>query len=325
MATKSSIQRTWDRIRGKRGSGAVVRFDALGAAPNHHGAQYIHDGEEANRMFRDFVESARPGFISRMGTVELYIVGEFLNSLQKSTPEPRPAYTEKRRGNMRINAGFFTPTDELLTRFACETLRMTRDADIYCAFRQLKAEEILCRDYLPATSRTCTFAPMYPFYFENPWTAALADKKVLVVHPFAATIEKQYREKRELLFANPKVLPRFELSTLRAVQTSANGRCDFPDWFAALDSMKSAMDTVDFDIALIGAGAYGFFLAHHCKMIGKKGIQLGSAAQQLFGIKGKRWIDKNGNAPAYMNEHWTFPSEDERPPNPELVEGGCYW
>lgn len=158
---------------------------------------------------------------------------------------------------------------------------------------------------------------------ENPWTEVLRDKKVLVVHPFAKTIEKQY-QKREWLFSNPKVLPRFQLSTIKAIQTLANNPCDFPNWFAALDHMKGQIDRMDFDVALISAGSYAFHLAHHCKMIGKKGIQVAGAGQLLFGIKGQRWIDHHV-IDDYINEHWVFPAEDERPANADLVEGGCYW
>ena len=42
---------------------------------------------------------------------------------------------------------------------------------------------------------------LYPFFVENPWTKALADKKVLVVHPFEDAIKNQYL-KKELLFQN---------------------------------------------------------------------------------------------------------------------------
>ena len=320
MATKSRIQRVWDIIRGKRGWGAVVNIDD-DAIPTHYGAHYIYSGEPANRIFREFIESERPGFVSRIGRTELKAVSEFLNSIRK----PQPTFSDEWRRRMKVQAGFFTPTDAMLTRFGCETLTMTREADIFCVYHAVRGEEILCRDYLPAESFVCNFGPMYPFYFENPWTESLAGKKVLVVHPFAKTIVKQY-EKRELLFADPKVLPQFQLSVIQAVQSSANNKCEFPDWFAALDHMNAQISEVDFDVALIGAGAYGPFLAHHCKKIGKKGIQMASGVQLLFGIKGKRWTEpKSGQPFEFINEHWVFPSEDERPANPELVEGGCYW
>lgn len=39
-----------------------------------------------------------------------------------------------------------------------------------------------------------------PFHTKTPWTRALKEKKVLVVHPFAKTIQQQYKQRRTLLF-----------------------------------------------------------------------------------------------------------------------------
>jgi glycerol-3-phosphate dehydrogenase len=47
----------------------------------------------------------------------------------------------------------------------------------------------------------------------------------------------------------------------------------------------------DYDVALIGCGAYGLPLASHVKRKGKQSIHLGGGLQLLFGIKGKRWDD----------------------------------
>ena len=57
--------------------------------------------------------------------------------------------------------------------------------------------------------------------------------------------------------------------------------------------MKAQIDKEDFDICLIGAGAYGFPLAAYVKRKGKKAVHLGGALQLLFGIKGSRWEDPN--------------------------------
>lgn len=79
-----------------------------------------------------------------------------------------------------------------------------------------------------------------PFLLKNPWTSLLKGKKVLVVHPFTDSIQKQY-ERREFLFDNPDVLPAFEkLYLVRAVQSMAgNGvNTGFSDWFKALEYMK---------------------------------------------------------------------------------------
>ncbi|MEA4894585.1 MAG: hypothetical protein VB064_04910, partial [Oscillospiraceae bacterium] len=94
--------------------------------------------------------------------------------------------------------------------------------------------------------------------FEHPWTGALKGKKVLVIHPFEETIRSQY-QKRAHLFANPEMLPEFQLYTIKAVQTIAGQKDDrFANWFEALDYMYDEAMRIDFDVALIGCGAYGY-------------------------------------------------------------------
>lgn len=149
---------------------------------------------------------------------------------------------------------------------------------------------------------------------------------MLVVSPFEETIRKQY-EKRKLLFKNPDVLPDFELVTLKAVQGIGDSKKDLPykDWFEALEDMKSKISKIDFDIALIGAGAYGMFLGAHCKELGKKAVHMGGATQLLFGIKGRRW-DTFFEKTLY-NENWTRVSQKETPAGLEKFEEGtfAYW
>ncbi|MCD8140060.1 MAG: hypothetical protein LUE17_09850 [Planctomycetaceae bacterium] len=317
MATKSRVQRYFDIIRGKRGWGAVVNLDV---SPTHFGARYIYEGEATQTIIRDVIERGRPGLIVRPGRTELKVVAEFLNQIDK----PTVTFTKKWRSKASINAGFFTPTNEMLTRFACETLTMCRDADVFMPYRAVVGEKTICERYLAPETILCSPGGLAPFLFANPWSAALRGKKVLVVHPFVETIREQYT-RRDKLFANPDVLPEFELKTVKAVQSSASVTPAYPDWFAALEAMQREIDGTDFDVALVGAGAYGFFLAHHCKKIGKVGIQVASAGQLLFGIYGSRWVDASGKPADFINEYWVKPSENERPPGADLVEGACYW
>ena len=153
------------------------------------------------------------------------------------------------------------------------------------------------------------------------WTSALAGKRVLVVHPFAKSIERQYGENRARLFADPGLLPEFKsLCTVEAVQTIAGNTAGFNSWFDALEHMEAEIAAKDFDVALIGCGAYGFPLAAFVKGLGRQAVHLGGVLQIYFGIKGKRW-DGSG----LYNEHWISPSSEERPRGLGKVEEGCYW
>lgn len=109
--------------------------------------------------------------------------------------------------------------------------------------------------------------------------------------------------------------------------------CHEKPWSAALKG-KQALDwmcqealKIEFDVAIIGCGAYGFPLAVKLKQAGKQAIHLGGATQLLFGIKGKRWEENPvfGYVQKFFNESWVYPSESEKPQKASVVEGGCYW
>jgi hypothetical protein len=173
-----------------------------------------------------------------------------------------------------------------------------------------------------------------PFWSKVPWTKALQGKNVLVVHPFAESIKKQYL-KRDLLFKNKDVLPEFKsLTVIKAVQSLGQADDRFKDWFEALEYMKEEISKVEFDICLIGCGAYGFPLAAHVKRIGKKAVHMGGSLQLLFGIKGKRWespifgateLGVKNMYPQLMNEYWVYPGKENKPKNADKIEGACYW
>ena len=119
-------------------------------------------------------------------------------------------------------------------------------------------------------------------------------------------------------------MPEFKLEVIQAVQSLGTTQTEFETWFDAYDFMCSEIKNKDFDIAIIGAGAYGLPLASFVKSLGKKSVHLGGATQLLFGIKGKRW-DNDPLISLLVNEYWTRPSNEETPAKENLLEDGCYW
>jgi hypothetical protein len=168
------------------------------------------------------------------------------------------------------------------------------------------------------------FRDLEPYMHERPWSRWLEGKRVLVIHPFTDTIALQYA-KRAVLFDNPLVLPPFDLQLVRAVQSIADNATPFASWFDALADMEAQIDRLDFDIALIGCGAYGLPLAAHVKRMGRKAVHLGGQTQLLFGIKGKRWETGHPEIQRMFNAHWVNAAETERPQGLMRVEGGAYW
>jgi hypothetical protein len=226
-------------------------------------------------------------------------------------------------------SGFFPPTVEKIEKFCELMMEDMKEVDILGSW--LANESYFSRELRNATKVQLHL--LSPYWTDQSWMLALQGKKVLVVHPFAELIEKQYCENRSNLFKNPTILPLFQLQTIKAVQSLGGESNGFRDWFEALGWMKNEIDKRDYDICLIGCGAYGFPLAAHVKRQGKKTIHLGGEVQILFGIRGRRWEDPNLGADwgmsfthlSMMNEYWIRPGDDLKSRNAFQIEDNCYW
>jgi hypothetical protein len=284
--------------------------------------------EYANDLIYKQLMSNEPCMIARFGSTEMGCLVNYIGVKQNN--ESWADYIKGKSlqwwwnttimNQLQSWSGFFPPTIENIEKF-CEL--MINDMSQIDILGSWLHEENYFKQNLIGIKRV-VLEDLEPFFATNPWTLALEGKKVLVVHPFAETIISQY-SKRELLFDN-NLLPLFELKTIKAVQSVAGEKTNFKDWFEALESMKNKIDSTDYDICIIGCGAYGFPLAAHVKRSGKKAVHLAGVTQLLFGIKGKRWEEfivwpyEN-----LFNEHWVRPKENDKPKSADIVEGACYW
>lgn len=268
-------------------------------------------------MIKNLLIRESPCMIARYGYGEYRICmeAELIRSYIK------PNFSKNMVSGLQNNAGFFSATREELLRFSELMREDSRELDMLGVWNGV-LEDYFKEMYAPHT-KTCELKDLEPYYMAHPWSAALHGKKVLVVHPFAESIRQQYA-RRERLFVNPDVLPDFELLTLPAVQSIAGSKCGFSSWFDALHFMKEKISAIDFDIAIIGCGAYGFPLAAHVKRLGKKAVHLGGATQILFGIKGKRW-DEHPFISQLYNKYWIRPGKKEQVSGAQSVESAYYW
>lgn len=285
------------------------------------------EGEAASDLIRKELVAPKPSMISRIGIVELNAVMNHYGVLAGRKPSlfnhlgfitgrfHSYGWEPTTMTSMPINAGFFPATPEALSGFA---ERMMADIPLIDILGTCHRQEWFVAEQLKNAVKV-PLPDLEPHDHVEPWTALLEGKKVLVVHPYEKTIRSQY-EKRALLFKDRRFLPDFDLKTVKAVQTIANTPSPFPSWFHALDHMKEQIDHVDYDIAILGCGAYGLPLAAHIKRQGRKAVHLGGSTQFMFGITGKRW-----EGHPLINEHWVRPSADETPALAVKVEGGCYW
>lgn len=301
----------------------------------------VMDAEIASDIIYDLLVSDSPCMIARYGAFELSTVVNYLGikNSEFSIKEylkgnvPDPVWNKAWFYYMQNNAGFYPATEENIVKFCEMMINDTMEVDLLGSWSW---NDLYMQPFYSKEMKSVHLILLEPFLnMNNPWTRALKGKRVLIVHPFNDLIEEQYKNKRTMLFSNPDLLPLFNLETIKAVQSIGGGNAEFKDWFEALEWMKREIDKREYDICLIGCGAYGFPLAAHCKRMGKKAIHLGGALQLFFGIKGKRWEDENygvsfGVPQGYYvkllsNEYWVRPGEENKPSNSKEVENGCYW
>ena len=282
-----------------------------------NGAEY--SGQKASDLIKEELLKNKPSMIARLGSTEL----RTMVHIKKLQTNPynllRKVYSHEVFNAIANNSGFFPANYAMLEEFTELMIEDIKDIDILGSWR---SEEKFFEKELSHTVKI-RLKDIEPYYHQNPWTDILEGKKILVVHPFVESIVKQYH-KRKLLFNDPRILPDFELSTIKSVQSIAGNKPDFKTWFDALNSMKEQVESQNFEIAVVGCGAYGFPLAAHIKRIGKKVVHMGGATQIWFGIYGKRW-ENNQIVSSLYNENWIHPASNEIPRNFKKVEQGGYW
>lgn len=285
--------------------------------------------EEANHLIRDFLTAPDPRMVSRIGSTELRALYKFRYRSTRSLSErvyamvsawEAPVWSPWEHRNLRSQTGFFPVSRQNVADFYELMVASLREIDLLGSW--VPGEDAFRKEL-----SSCQVTPkenLEPFFATNPWTSGLAGKKVLVVHPFSESISRQFVERRTRLFEDERMLPKFDLTVLPAVQTLGSNRAGFASWFDALDFMFEKVLSHPSDVVIVGAGAYGLPLSAMLKRAGRTVIHLGGPTQLLFGIRGRRWDE----IPAYSNlanEHWIRPTPNETPPGAKQVDHGVYW
>lgn len=286
------------------------------------------------RIISDKIKEGKPFMFARFGSIECDVCENIKYTLHEKrsnwkficwkgqpnfiNPYLVPLFSK--------NAGFFPSYSvEHLERFYKLMVKCMPEVDVLASWCYNEAdfkEEL--KNAIKVDRETSI-----PLFTNTPWTLALEGKKVLVVHPFAETIKSQYA-RIDKVFPKITIMPEFELEVIQAVQTAGGNKTQFKDWFEALEWMKREIDKRDYDVCLLGCGAYGFPLAAHCKRQGKQAIHMGGVLQLLFGIKGRRWESENIYLTKYRyidyyNKYWVRASKNETPIDAKGIENSCYW
>ena len=295
----------WDRHCGRRGSNL-----------NEAQSQEWIAGALARR---------EPSAIGKVGTCELLAL-EYLDRYIR-LPWPRNASWARPAERLFHTAGVFPVRRDIYQRWAGVYREAVRELDFVAqwqppgSFLDAYEQAFLNRD-LPKAVRG-SFVGLEPV--GAAWLRPLAELRWLVVSPFCETIKSQL-PKLSLLNVFHGVGPDRLAEAARSCRFVPCPQLPYMvppmhrDWFEGVEELKKAMTKQEFDVAIIGAGAWSLPLAAHAKTLGKIGLHLGGTLNLLFGIRGGRFDDRG-----FYNDHWIRPVNSERPSNFGLMEKGAYW
>lgn len=273
-----------------------------------------------NRHIGDTIRSGRPHAIGKLGAVELGAIRAYLRL--RDHPR-RDELSRPYRQLLFANAGVYPNDWAIFSRFA-ESMIEKYLAELTCVLVWFnRGEAKMVKRHCRGAVRV-RLGSLAACLWDEPWTMSLSGKKVLVVSPFTKSILRQYPNRSGIWGPTAGVLPTFAIDGLKVPFSPALVPPAGADWFQTLEQLKADMASRDFDVALIGAGAYSVPLAVHAKTMGRVGIHTGGETQFLFGVKGGRW-DSQPMFNRFYNEHWRRPLPEETPDRKDLIEDGCYW
>jgi hypothetical protein len=148
------------------------------------------------------------------------------------------------------------------------------------------------------------------------------NKKVLAISSFDGLIKSQYESGNlKKIYKNfPNIT---KLETFKFPYCFHNNG-PHQNYFETLEIVFEEIKKLDFDIAILGCGAYGHMLCHKIENeLKRDAIYVGGSIQTLFGIISSR--EKEHGKIKY-NKYWISDIPPEyRPDNFKLIENGCYW
>jgi hypothetical protein len=273
----------------------------------------IFTANRGNGLIAKRINSGEPSAIGALGTIEINALRRFFEYKGNVA-----AWDDSTKVTLYRNAGVFPLDNDIFYHWCLVFTDSLKSLDLIGVW-YFTYESKLIKRFAPGATLVDKHS-LAPYYHKDPWSICLKNRMVLVIHPFEKSIRQQFSYNRDRLWKDARILPDFQLDTIKVPLSDALVKSEFKDWFCALEHMKRQISEKQFDIALIGAGAYSIPLAAHVKNKGKCAVHLGGSTQILFGIKGRRW-DNFG----IYNEYWTRPSQEETPEKVSIIERGCYW
>lgn len=271
--------------------------------------------KDANSILIKYIDSGEPFCLVRPGSAEMSFVCWWIEGVLFKTSRYKLHQVYKMFDEDNLQA----------KRWVKQFEQDLNEADIYASLGNKKNYLIdwCCKDKIICSANILGLGQE-----TDSWLWKLADKKVLIVSPFSATM-KQQMYNIDKIWRNDHFLKHTDLRFQQSVWYTGKNQDTggFSSWFEAYEYLKQEVLSQDFDIALLSCGPFSTFLAADIKRNGRSAIQYGGVLQLMFGIRGKRW-DDNIELQSIYNEYWVRPGEAEKPRSDKSIkdsDDGCYW
>jgi len=177
-------------------------------------------------------------------------------------------------------------------------------------------------------NKTCIWAlamDIYHYVYNNPWTRSLRGSRLLIISPFAESMERKVPHLKEIYGVD--LFPDCTFLFVKPPQTQGGQHSQ--EWSIELDNFCDTLREIkdDFDVALCSCGGYGNPVCSFIySKLNKSAIYVGGVLQMYFGIYGERWLrERKDILTLFMNQRWNRPSATERPIDSKNIENSCYW
>jgi hypothetical protein len=284
---------------------------------------------------KESVEQNKGFAMGKLGFSEQFLLGYLPFKATNSSNVQLKAYEAMLRFHSEIQFGVFPTHATFLLEFAQFYTKHIQQIDILGLFQADQEEKIIKENELNAL-----FIPYQltepdrsiPLSESNCYLRFFEGKKILFISPFADLLKSRAnKDTFESVWSNihkswfgPSEISSYEIpySYVNSIQTHNK----YTNSIKLFDSICANLETMNFDIAFIGAGALGLPIASYLKSKGKIAISLGGHLQVLFGIGGGRWSKDEFWTTNYINEHWIEMPKKYHPENKSiLTDNGAYW
>lgn len=271
------------------------------------------------KIISDYIKKNKPFMMARIGNTELWIVKQYIQKRLHLISNYKKFWLDY----FFSTSGFFAINNNLedVDKYAKYHIEAIKNCDFNLCYGNDELAEGLNIVLQKMQKKSVNYDwDNLTVPFNNKWFKLFENKKILVISPYSKSINNQIKKINTLYDSK---YPNLEIITYQCLETQLNNTNGYNSFFEALESMKKDIENIDFDIALICSGAYGYLLSSIIKNMGKGAIELCSYLPNWFGIKIKRYCT-NLNINKYWNSNWIFPLEAPIK-DAEKIEDSCYW